>query len=191
MCRNHGYSKFSIGDAFGAGFEFAFRKRAEYQMVSTEEYAPHPRHRLQPGMYTDDTQMSIALAELLSSDADFNAENLADSFVTCYKRDPIDGYAHRFKDFLDSISSGKEFLDKIIPRSEKNGAAMRSVPLGILPRLDDVIRCAGINARLTHNTPNGIASSIFVALISHYQFHHGRLPSEEEEILPYIDNCIT
>ena len=56
-------------------------------------YSRHPRHTIEPGCYTDDTQMSIAVAELLVSDTHFSRENLAELFVSCFQRDPRAGYA--------------------------------------------------------------------------------------------------
>ena len=48
---------------------------------------------------------------------------------------------------------------------------MRSVPLGILPKLADVVNYATINASVTHNTPKGITSSVCIAAASHYIYH--------------------
>jgi len=173
-----------IGDAKGAGDEFRYPDLTSYQNISIDKYIKsaypdsenHPNHF--PGMYTDDGQMSIAVSELLASNREFNRENLAGKFIECYKRDPIAGYAKGFQKFLDSISTGKEFIEKIHSTSEKdgvtrNGAAMRSVPLGVVKDIDTVIEYAKINASLTHNTPKGIASSVAVALMSHISMYTG------------------
>lgn len=176
----------TIGDAFGAGYEFL--KGGREEVKNTFDFTKYKKHSLDPqnkqGMYTDDTQMSIAICELLLSDKEFNHETLADSFVNCYKRDSIVGYAQGFKAFLDSINSGKEFLEKIKPNSIRNGAAMRAVPLGIVKNIEIVINSATINAEVTHNTPQGIASSICVALMSHYFFHNIKEPSN---VYDYIE----
>lgn len=178
----------AIGDAFGAGSEFAFNDRSQYHEVDLENYLSHPKHKNAPGAYTDDAQMSIAVAELLASDNTFNKNNLAEYFVSCYKRDPIMGYAKGFQAFLDSVSSGKEFVDRIRPDSEKNGAAMRAVPLGIIKDLDKLVDYAKINADLTHNTPNGFSSSIAVATLSHFALYHDRMPDIESELIPHLDH---
>lgn len=166
----------AIGDAFGAGYEFAYKDITLFEKnLDLNCYRENPNHKLshyKPGMYTDDTQMSIAIAELLTSNKEFNHKNLADYFVNCYKRDPILGYAKGFQAFLDSISSGKELLEKINPASERNGAAMRSVPLGIIKDKEKLIKYATINAEITHNTLKGIASSVAVALLSHAHFYN-------------------
>ncbi len=163
----------AIGDAFGAGYEFRWPDLKSYQDIYVEKYikSAYPDSDHFPGMYTDDTQMSIAVAELLASDKKFTKENLADKFVECYKRDPVVGYAKGFQMFLDSINSGQEFIEKINPNSERNGAAMRAVPIGIISDVDTVVEYATINAQLTHNTPKGIASSVAVALMSHIAFY--------------------
>ncbi len=180
----------AIGDTFGAGYEFVRNyDRDKLQEINIAEYRAHPspNYKHKKGRYTDDTQMSIAVAELLISGQEFNLENLADFFVRCYKRDPIVGYAKGFQAFLDSISTKEEFLAKIISTSTRNGAAMRAVPIGVLDDPERVVNYATINASLTHNTPNGRASSVIVSLLSHYQLFERRIATVEE-IMPYIHN---
>lgn len=181
-----------IGDAFGAGYEFAFGKRSEFSYVDLLRYRNHsnPDFAHKPGMYTDDTQMSIAVSELIADDIEFSRENLAEYFVRAYKRDSVVGYAKGFKRFLESVKSGEEFLERIRPDSERNGAAMRSVPIGLIPDPAMVAEYARINASVTHNTPKGIASSIGVALISHFNFYERRIPDYSNlkgNVLPYME----
>ena len=121
-----------IGDAYGAGFEFAERTKIDtFNTVS--KYETHPIFPEIKGRYTDDTQMSIALAELIISGKEWNALHIADSFVKTFKRDPRRGYAKRFYSFLSEIHDGQELLDKILNKSNRNGAAMRAYVLGIFP----------------------------------------------------------
>ena len=157
----------AIGDAYGAGFEFA---PAEFVAAhnTLSAYVQHPRHSLKPGSYTDDTQMSLAIAETLIANDPWTPEVLASRFVKTFKRDPRKGYASRFYDFLVSINDGEEFLAKIHGTSDKSGSAMRVTPVGILPTVEQVIEAATIQAKLTHNSPNGINAAIAAALMSHY-----------------------
>jgi hypothetical protein len=70
----------AIGDAYGAGFEYASPHVVErYNDLS--RYFQHPRHTLQPGAYTDDTQMSLAIAEAMVSGDPWTLEMLASRFV--------------------------------------------------------------------------------------------------------------
>jgi len=156
------------GDAYGAGFEYVQRSnQAHWAQHQLDRYVRHPTHNC-CGVYTDDAQMSIAVAEVLLGDPPFTRGMFADAFVRCFKRDQRDGYARGFQAFLESIRSGEEFLGRIRPHSDKNGAAMRAVPIGVLPTTDEVLAVAALQAKLTHDTPDGIFSAQAVALMSHF-----------------------
>lgn len=183
----------AIGDAFGAGYEFMKGgRKAVKNSFNFKGYRLHPNEEMysyKSGMYTDDAQMSIGIGELLLSEKEFNHENLADSFVKCYKRDPIEGYARGFQSFMNIVESGKDFMDKIRPNSKRNGAAMRAVPIGLVPEVEKVVDYAFINGELTHNTKEAIASSVGVALSSHYMIYkNGDVSSLFNFIKPHIKN---
>jgi ADP-ribosylglycohydrolase len=153
----------AIGDAYGAGFEYA-SERLERNNLSS--YVQHPRHRIRPGSYTDDTQMSIAIAEAIVSGEPWIPANLARRFLAAFKRDPREGYASGFYSFLQEIRDEREFLTRIRPHSDKSGAAMRSCPLGVFSSIDDVIERTKVQAALTHDTPTGTGAA--GALMTHY-----------------------
>lgn len=156
----------AIGDAYGAGFEYAKPEFvAEHNKLV--KYVAHPKHKIVPGSYTDDTQMSIANAEVILA-GDVSRENLAAAYVRCFKRDQREGYAGRFYDFLCDIKDGPEFLSKIIAESDKSGGAMRALPFGIFPDVSTVIRLTTLQAAITHNTTDGINAAVAAALMSHY-----------------------
>lgn len=152
----------AIGDAFGASFEYA---PADYvgRHLYSNKYVPGPRHRLTPGCYTDDTQMSLAIAELLIDNEPWTSQVIADKFVHVFKRDPRKGYSGSFYELLNAVDSGEELLALINPISDKSGAAMRAACIGHLPDLKDVIGRAEIQAKITHNTPDGIAAAVVAA----------------------------
>ena len=156
----------AIADAYGAGFEFAAPELiARHNDLS--HYIPHQLYGML-GNYTDDTQMSMALAELLIADADWTALNIADQFVKCFKRDPRQGYSKGFYAVLQQVENGQQLLTTLRALSSRNGAAMRAVPLGIIANKQQLLACAKQQAAITHNTPVGIASSCAVALAAHY-----------------------
>jgi ADP-ribosylglycohydrolase len=161
----------AVGDAYGAAFEYVPASVvAEHNDVSG--YRAHPRHTdIVPGGYTDDTQMTLALAELLVDGADWTPRVLADKFVEVFHRDPRAGYASSFGGFLQVTRTGAEFLAGIRPESDKSGAAMRVSPVGLLPTVDLVREYAAVQARVTHDTPGGIASAEAAALAVHYCHH--------------------
>lgn len=162
----------AIGDAYGAGFEYADRAFVA-RHNTLQDYVQHPTHSgILPGAYTDDTQMTLAIAELLISDLGWTPEHLAEGFVQAFHRDPREGYAGRFHQFLQGVHTGQEFLRAIRPDSDKSGAAMRAAPIGLLPTPADVMRLAEVQARVTHDTPDGVASAQAAALAVHYCHHN-------------------
>ncbi len=131
----------AIADAYGAGFEFQSYERIK-KYNTAQGYVNHSDSRLPLGHYTDDTQMALALAELMLSGKDWTPENIAQAFVDTFHRDPRKGYARGFYNFLQKTKSGADFLKHIKPDSEKSGAAMRSAPLGLFSDIQEVIeRC--------------------------------------------------
>lgn len=157
----------AVGDAYGAGFEYVDKDFIETHN-DLSRYVRHPRHDIVPGRYTDDTQMSLAVAEAIVSGEDWTPLMLADRFVGAFKRDPREGYASSFFDFLSHVQDGTQFLKEIVPHSDKSGAAMRAGPIGVYPNSADVIARATIQARITHDTPDGIRAAVAAALVTHF-----------------------
>lgn len=157
----------AIGDAYGAGFEYADRELIR-RWNDLSRYVKHPRHNIRPGSYTDDTQMSLAIAEAIISGEHWNPALLARKFVEVFQRDPREGYASSFYHFLLNVRDGEQFLREIKPDSDKSGAAMRAAPIGVYPTLSLVIERCRIQAALTHNTPGGINAAVAAALMTHY-----------------------
>jgi len=155
----------AIGDAYGAGFEFCDREKIT-NCNTLEKYVPHELGIL-AGHYTDDTQMSIAIAEVLLSEASYSTDVFAAAFVGAYKRDPRQGYAKGLQGLLELCEDGADLMRRISPESRRNGAAMRSVPLGLIADKHVLVAAAMEQARVTHNTTEGILSSQVVALMAH------------------------
>ncbi|WNV86944.1 ADP-ribosylglycohydrolase family protein [Umezawaea sp. Da 62-37] len=158
----------AVGDAYGAGFEYA---EPDFVLAhnTLRAYVDNPVHPdLVAGRYTDDTQMSIAVAEVLASDGPWTAARFADAFVTAFRRDPRVGYARGFQALLPELPDGAALLARIRPDSDKSGAAMRAAPVGLLASVDDVLRTTAVQARITHNTPDGVKAAQAAALAVHY-----------------------
>ena len=172
----------AIGDAYGAGFEYA-SDRIVRDHNDLSRYIQHQRHAIKPGCYTDDTQMSIAIAEAILEFEDWTPEILAHRFVTVFKRDPREGYASRFFDFLTQVRDGDEFLASIHPHSDKSGAAMRACPIGVYRSADEVIDRCTLQATLTHNTPDGINAAVAASLMTHYFLYRIGPKSEVPDFL--------
>jgi ADP-ribosylglycohydrolase len=165
------------GDAYGAGFEYV-PDDVVANNNDLSSYRKHQKHAIEPGCYTDDGQMSIANALALLSGKPLTRELLADLYVSCFKRDERAGYAGGFYAFLQSVKDGKEFLARIKPNSDKSGAAMRASVFGILPTVEQVIAATTLQAKLTHDTKDGINAAVAAALMAHY-FLYNKGPREQ------------
>jgi len=162
----------AVGDAFGAGFEYApadFVKAHAPRLI----YMRHPKWKGPPGMYTDDTQMCIALAELMlrKDPMTWTHYDIARAFVATFKRDPRPGYSGNFYRLLQQMETGWDFLRAVQPNSDKSGGAMRAPVIGLLPRIDQVAYVARLQASLTHCTPIGMDAAVASALMSHYFYY--------------------
>lgn len=178
----------AVGDAYGAGFEYAPEWLVRSRNTLTS-YVRHPTHRIAPGAYTDDTQMSLAIAEAIVEGVDWTPINLARKFVAAFKRDPRDGYARGFGGLLRSVKDGDELLDRLSGHnaSDKSGGAMRAAPIGVFPSAKEVLTRAAIQARITHDTPQGVRAAQAAALMTHY-FLYRKGP--KAELAAYLEQHV-
>lgn len=167
----------AVGDAYGFGFEYA---DVNLPLNTLERYVQHPTYglTLKPGQYTDDTQMSIGVAEAIVEGLPWTKYVLAQKFVEVFKRDQRDGYARHFQKLLEEVENGLELLVKIRPDSNKSGAAMRASPIGFFKNRAEVIEKAQIQASITHDTEEGRWAACASALMSHF-FLHTKHPKRE------------
>lgn len=158
----------AIGDSFGAGYEYVDPLIVN-KFGNNLEYRQHPKHKeISPGKYTDDTQMAIAISEAIIENTEWDTSFLAEKFVQSFKRDERTGYSRNFYKILKEVNSGKELLDKLVPDSERSGAAMRAYPIGLYKNIKEVVEKSKLQATITHNTDNGIAAAVASALMTHF-----------------------
>lgn len=154
----------AIGDALGRPFEGWFRPQIEKNIGRVTELLPDfiPYH-FPAGQYTDDTQLTIAIAESLVLSKGFNLDNLIKRFIDWLSEPPIGpGYG--------CISSIKKLLRGIpwqeaASNSGGNGTAMRVSPIGLFyyNNIPKLIETARISSIITHNHWAATASAIVVA----------------------------
>lgn len=172
----------AIGDAYGAGFEFVSDETIKEEHNLTKYYASRIDD-LKVGQYTDDTQMTLAISELMISQKVWTKELVTKHFLEAFNRDRRCGYAKGFYKFLTEVSDEYEFLEKINPESVRNGAAMRSVPLSLIKDITELKNKAKLQASVTHNTYEGIISSQAVALIGNFFLYQN---GKKENIKNYL-----
>jgi ADP-ribosylglycohydrolase len=124
-----------------------------------------------PWAYTDDTEMAIAIAQMLASRGHIMQDDLALRFAARFTANQDRGYGGVAFWILSRISAGHDWRSVAAEPyggsgSLGNGAAMRVGPLGAyfaddLPR---VVSEAALSAAITHAHPEGQAGAVAVAL---------------------------
>ena len=118
----------AIGDAIGASWEgHRMVARHEIERATSISYPLH---------YTDDTHMTIGVAESLVECGGFDGEHMARRFIDNYLEEPWRGYGPGPPRVFELIRSG-EAWDKAATHlyrggSFGNGSAMRVAPVGLL-----------------------------------------------------------
>ena len=145
------------GDALGAPVEGRSREEIRARLGEVREMIDARAGR---GAYTDDTQMTIGVAESLLRRRGFDGEDLARTFAANCQEER--GYGTGAKAAIEMIRRGVPW-DQVGPRvfvggSHGNGAAMRVAPVGLLYH-EDPERCGLVardTARVTHSHELGM-----------------------------------
>ena len=170
-----------IGDMAGSVYEFANTKRTDFPFFSDRS------------IYTDDSIMTLAVAEWLLTDSQHTHESLEKIMVKYAEKYPypMGGYGGTFSQWLFcserlmDYTTGA-FAGRRVPyNSWGNGSAMRASAVGwIFSTLEETEEVAAISASITHNHPEGIkgaqatAAAIFLA----------RTGKNKQEIKEYIED---
>ncbi len=146
------------GDTVGSRYEFSPVKTTDFQL-----FGDHTT-------FTDDTVMTISVAQWLLNDPIHSHKSLEQQMVELAKEEPQRGYGGRFFNWL--------FMPRTINKdgirrpynSFGNGSAMRVSSVGwMFDTLEETESVAEISASITHNHPEGIkgaqsvAAAIFMA----------------------------
>lgn len=158
----------AIGDALGYPTEFMPLSRIK------EIYGPSGIQNLPktPALFTDDTQMSIAIAESLIKSGEKDIETIMEAvreeFIKWY-HSPENNRAPG-KTCLTGVAKmerGDHWSESGVARSKGCGSAMRAAPIGYLyqnypEKLKEVARASGI---CTHGHPTGDAACVGAAYL--------------------------
>jgi ADP-ribosylglycohydrolase len=170
----------SVGDAFGGKF---------FDPPGLDRAIPPPVWR-----YSDDTEMALAIVEILENHGGVDREKLARSFARQYEADPYRGYGLSVRRVLERIAGGDPW--QVSSRSVYdgngsmgNGGAMRVAPLGayFADDLDELVRQAAASAEVTHAHPEGQAGAIAVAVAAAWawQSRDQRMPRSGRGMLEF------
>ena len=119
--------------------------------TATSAFVPHGRR------FTDDTVMTLAVAEWLMTGPQHRPETLVETMQRLGRKYIYAGYGRRFSTWLLSIN----------PRpygSFGNGSAMRVSPVGLYANsLEEALELARITASVSHDHPEGIKGAQAIA----------------------------
>jgi poly(ADP-ribose) glycohydrolase ARH3 len=144
----------AVGDALGSVYEGTPRLVPE----EIEHLLTDP-HDLR---YTDDTALTIAMAESLIGRSAFDRDHMAETFAAAYWAEPGRGYGVGPPLIFEQMMNGKSWrhasLSLYDGGSFGNGGAMRVSPAALFaaPDLDAVAAVAAGSAQITHAHPLGM-----------------------------------
>lgn len=159
----------AIGDALGVPFEkFAF-DRKELKEWDGKTYLGSEHHKLLPGQYSDDTQMSLMVAESLIENKGFNPDDLSQRYVHWITSGIARGYGRTTLAALQKIESGTHWSESGVVGSYGNGTAMRAAPFGIFFRndLQGLKEAVRIDNNITHASDEAEAGALTIAIASY------------------------
>jgi len=174
----------AIGDAYGNPYEFA---PIDYIAANNDGLTYRSRdskHGIRGGgEYTDDTQMSLAVAETILSEPQYlKPATFASGFINAYKREiPYrTGYGSRIRVVLTNTNSGPEFISEVTePHSSSNGCVMRVLPCGILSNPEMVQNAAISQCMASHLHHDAVDASRILALVAHSSIYNGDIGFEQ------------
>ena len=154
-----------IGDIIGSVYEFNNKKQKDFHL-----FTPMSR-------FTDDTVMTLAVAEWLTEDKDHSEEGLVLRMQDLGRRYPYVGYGGGFRRWLYNQQPEPY-------NSYGNGSAMRVSPIAFYAQsLDETLRLATISAKVTHNHPEGIKGAKAIASATYL----ARTGATKTEIKAYVE----
>lgn len=156
----------AIGDAMGVPFESKPPPNPLFSEWDGKSYLGSEWHKLKPGQYSDDTQMSCMVAQSLIESKGFDPNDLSKRYVHWIASGEARGYGKTTYASIQNLINGKTWIDSGIVGSYGNGTAMRAAPFGIYFRNDikSLLEVVRIDCCITHNSDEAIAGAQAIAL---------------------------
>lgn len=171
----------AIADAFGALYEGGIIERSLWRLIGKTREGKH--------RFTDDTQMSIDIAQSFLESKDINQDHLAKTFASSYKWSR--GYGPTAAKLLKGIKHGKKWQNlnrkKFKEGSIGNGAAMRAPIVALCHPINDQALENYIqqSAEITHANPFAIEGAHIIAITTCLALND----APNEEILESLFIC--
>ena len=180
----------AVGDALGMPFEME-SPLSENLSNWTGEYRNSGRnainHKLKPGQFTDDTQMSIALAEALLEKNYYDMSVAAKKYLAWFTSGDCRGIGTTTRIAMMNIAQGRDLDSCGVEGAEGNGTAMRAAPLGAhqtkgVERLRAAAFWGQMDASVTHRSTEAFEGSAAIAVATSHLCSGGR----KDALLPTV-----
>ena len=153
-----------IGDIVGSTYEFAEKIPTRFKLLRS------------PCSFTDDTVLTVAIADALLHDRSF-----ADAIEDWGNRYIYAGFGHSFREWKKRRKNNPSATNN----SKGNGCGMRVSPIGFWAKsIDEAMSLAKESAIITHNSPEGIAGAQAIATA----VFMAKNKTPKEEIRNFIEN---
>lgn len=160
----------AAGDALGMPAEFLSRPEVRKRFGVIRDYQRalpgHPCHHLQPGQYTDDTQMALALARSIVEAGRFDPDAAARHFLAWgTSADNNRGPGAACMAAVARLRDGASWRESGV-HAAGCGPAMRAAPIGLINVYsppERLVREAAESGLITHTDHRGVAGAVAVA----------------------------
>lgn len=160
----------AIGDALGVPFETMKPDNPLLINWDRKSFLGSVYHNLKPGQWSDDTQLSIEVAESLIDNNGFNPDNLSKRYIDWIVSGKARGYGRTTLIAVQRLQSGIHWSESGVQGSYGNGTAMRAAPFGVYFRNDinELIKSVKIDSAITHRSCDAEAGALTIALATYY-----------------------
>lgn len=182
----------AIGDALGAPFESipsTFEKsRRLLETWDRKSFQSSEFHKLNPGQWTDDTQMSLALAGSLLEWFRYDPAGTASAYLRWFESPDCRGIGTATKQAMGRLKAGTPWYQCGTLEALGNGPAMRATPLGMSDILLSVVAAnARTDAIITHRSLDAEEGSVAVATAV-WWLTQGRMDTKHSLLQRVIEN---
>jgi len=170
----------AVGDALGAPFEF--KKGFSIRAVDNLGEFYHLLDKCPLGQYTDDTQLTLALAETYIANLGFKGFYYAKRLAEFWARGEIIGPGISCTEAVKNLNAGKTWRNSgDIEGKAGNGAAMRASPVGLwnYDNPEQLKKDSIAQSQITHKDPRAKAGALAVACAIAYNLTHEKIEPEE------------
>jgi len=181
----------AIGDSLGMPFETQTPLSA--QLTSwAGGYGSSGYHHLKPGQFTDDTQMSLALAASILENKFYEPSHAAKKYLAWFTSGDCRGIGNTTEKAMQNLLQGKDWSAAGILGAEGNGTAMRAAPIGAhqhkaTERYRASAHWARIDASVTHISEEAAEGSAAMAVATAHLCSGGRKVEVLTTVLEHLN----